>query len=123
MLLVSLALAAAAIALYLLVPALQIHWTQPLPVYGLLVASVAAAVASRRRGALRWIAIAVPGLLAILLLAYTAVLSDLDRRPLAIAVGDRFPDLVLETSTNDSLSTAGLRGKSAALFVFYRGHW
>jgi len=123
MLLVSIALLVAAFALYTLVAALLIYWTQPLPVYALLLASVAAAVASRRRGILRWITIGATGLVMVLFFAYVTFLSKLAPADLAVRAGDRLPDFTLRTSANESFSPSALKGKTAALYVFYRGHW
>ncbi|MGH7822727.1 MAG: hypothetical protein ACREQ9_23465 [Candidatus Binatia bacterium] len=123
MLLVSVGLLVAAFALYTLVPALLIHAEHPLPVYALLLGSVGAAVASRRRGALRWITIGAAALVTLLFVAHTTFVSRLDRGELAVRAGEPFPEFTLETSAKQSFSPSELQGRSAALYVFYRGHW
>jgi hypothetical protein len=123
MLLLALVFVVAGFALYVLVPALLIHSTYPLPVYALLLTAVGAAVASKRRGLLRTLTIGVTSLVAILFFAYTLVLSNLPRGQLAVHPGDRFPDFTLLTSTRESFSPSQLTGQSAALYVFYRGDW
>ena len=123
MLLLSLALLVAAFVLYFEVPALLIYWDYPWPVYALLLAAVGLAVGSRRRGALRYATIGLTGLLTGLFLFETVVVSKLHRQRLAVEAGDRFPDFTLQTSTNEPFSPAQLAGKSAALYIFYRGDW
>lgn len=119
----ALALLVGGVALYVYVPSLLLYWRYPWPVYGLLAAAVL--VASRSRGR-RWARWSVTGLAALLLglfVTYSVSLSYLGEHRLAVAPGDRFPDFELRTSTNETFSPADLRGKSAALFVFYRGDW
>jgi hypothetical protein len=123
MLLLSAALLVTAFALYVMVPALLIYWNHPWPVYLLMVASVASAVASRRRGFLRWSTIGLTGAVTALFVAYVAALSQLDHTQLAVKPGDPFPDFTLRTSTGDPFSPSQLKGRSAALYVFYRGDW
>jgi hypothetical protein len=123
MLLSSLALLVAAFVLYLAVPALLIYWHYPWPVYALLLAAVGLAVGSKRRGALRYATIGVTGLLTGLFFFETIFVSQLHRQRLAVAVGDHFPDFTLQTSTKEPFSPTQLAGKSAALYIFYRGDW
>jgi peptidoglycan/LPS O-acetylase OafA/YrhL len=123
MLLTSLLLLVAAILVYTQLPSMLIYWTYPLPVYALLIGSVAFAVASRRRGVLPWVAVGATGLIAVLFIAYTAVFSRLDTHELSVNAGDPFPEFTLATSTGGSFSPSELKGKKAALYVFYRGDW
>ena len=123
MLLLAFALVAAALVAYTQIPALLIYWTYPWPVYGLLLASVAVAFRSPRRGWRRAATLAFSTAVALLFIVYTLVLSRLGPPNLAVRAGDRFPDFTLRTSTNDTFSPASLYGKSAALYVFYRGDW
>ena len=123
MLLISLGLLIAAFALYVYVPALLIYWAYPWPVYAVMVGAVAAAFASRRVGKLRWATIGFSGLITVLFLTYTLVLSRLDRGELAVHPGDTLPDFTLQTSTKEPFSPSQLKGQSAALYVFYRGDW
>ncbi len=123
MLLFSLALLIGAFVLYTQVPALLIYWKYPWPVYLLLIASAAVALRSRRRGALRFVTFGLTGLLTVLFFLYTLSFSQLQRGSLAVEVGARFPNFTLETSTRERFSSAELAGKSAALYIFYRGDW
>ena len=123
MLLLSLALLVGAFALYVYVPALLIYWTYPWPVYATMLGAVAAAVASRRTGKLRWMTIGFGGLVTVLFLTYTLALSRLSHGELAVRPGDAFPDFTLQTSTKEQFSPSQLKGWSAALYVFYRGDW
>jgi peptidoglycan/LPS O-acetylase OafA/YrhL len=121
--LASLLLLLAAVVVYTQVPAMLIYWTYPLPVYGLLIGSVACAVASRRRGVLRWATVGLTGLVTSLFIAYTALFSRLEAHELTVEVGDSFPEFTVATSTGVSFSPSQLKGKKAALYVFYRGDW
>ena len=123
MLLVSLVLLVGGFALYVWVPALLIYWTYPWPVYAIMVGAVAAAVASRRAGKLRWATIGFTGLITVLFLTYTLILSRLSHGELAVHPGDAFPDFTLQTSTKELFSPSQLKGQSAALYIFYRGDW
>jgi hypothetical protein len=123
MVLLSLALLLAAFGLYVFVPSLLIYWTHPWPVYALLLAAVAAAVASRPRRVLRYALIGATSLVTVLFFVYALALSRLDRGHLLVRAGDPFPDFTLQTSTHEAFSPSQLKGQSAALYVFYRGDW
>jgi hypothetical protein len=123
MLLLSLFLLAAAVVAFVQVPEFLIHSRYPIPVYALLVASTVAALVSRRRGVLRSVAIAGAGLVMVLLVSYTAFFSEIGAVRLALRPGDPFPDFTLQTSTGETFSPSQLHGETAALYVFYRGHW
>lgn len=123
MLLLSLALLVGAVALYVYVPALLIYWTYPWPVYALMLGAVAAAVASRRAGKLRWATVGFTSLITGLFLFFTLMASRLSYGELAVRPGDAFPDFTLQTSTKEPFSPSQLKGQSAALYVFYRGDW
>lgn len=123
MLLGSLLLFIAAIVLYTQLPSMMIYWTYPLPVYALLIGSVAVAAASRRHGVLRWATVGATSLFTALFIFYTAVFSQLDAHELRVKAGDPFPEFTLATSTGSSFSPSQLEGKKAALYVFYRGDW
>jgi len=63
------------------------------------------------------------GLLTALFVVYTLVLSRIDPGQLAVHPGDSFPEFTLPTSTGGTFSPSQLVGRSAALYVFYRGDW
>ena len=123
MLLLALGLLGGAIALYMLLPGLLIHSTYPIPVYALMLASIGVAVSSRRRGILRWLTIGVSGIVTGVFLVATLVASQLHRGALSVHPGDPFPDFTVLTSTHQSFSPSQLNGRSAALYIFYRGDW
>jgi len=123
MLLLSLAFAAAAVALYIESPAMLIYSTYPWPVYVLLVASVSCAFASRRRGILRWATFGGTAFVAGLFILYTVHFSRLAPHELSLKAGDAFPEFTLQTSTGAAFSPSQIRGEKAALYIFYRGDW
>jgi hypothetical protein len=92
-------------------------------VYLLLLGSVASAVASRSRAWLKYPVLGISSGLSLLFIFYTLWLSALPHGEVAVRPGDRFPDFTLQTSKGQSFSPSTLVGKSAALYVFYRGDW
>lgn len=123
MLLISLALLVTAVALYLGAPSMLIYSTYPWPVYVLLIASVAFAFASRRRGVGRWVTVGATGVIAGFFIVYTVFLSRLAPYDLSVHAGDPFPEFQLQTSTGELFSPSQIKGKKAALYIFYRGDW
>jgi hypothetical protein len=123
MLVVSLALAIAGILVFSLIPTYQVYTTYPWPSYLLLALSAGVALRSPARWRRKGSVVALAGTLLVFLVAYTGYLSKLDRPPLAVSIGDRFPDFTLTTSLQDRFSPSDLRGKTAALYIFYRGDW
>lgn len=123
MLIVSLALAAGGILLFWLIPTFQVYASYPWPSYVLLALSVVTALRSPSRWRRKGAVVAVTSALFVLFVVVTAYLPRLDRGPLAVNVGDRFPDFTLMTSIREPFSPRDLRGRTAALYVFYRGDW
>jgi hypothetical protein len=123
MLILSLIFAVAAAVLYVESPSMLIYWRYPWPVYGMLVASVVCALASKRPGALRWVTVGGTALIATLFIVYTLTLSRLSPPELSVKAGDAFPEFQLPTSTGDLFSPSQIKGKKAALYIFYRGDW
>lgn len=122
MLLLAVALVVVAFALYTQVPALLIYWHYPWPVYLVFAAALMAATYARQGWARR----VVVGLVAVVglgFVGFTTVLSQLDHPALALRPGDPFPEFTLQTSARQPFSPSQLRGRSAALYVFYRGDW
>ena len=122
MLALAIALTLGAVLVYVLSPSLLIYSTHPLPVYALLAAALAALTRAPQAKA----RIAV-GMLALLLgggIFYIhSVLSQIPLTPLNLSVGDAFPEVTLPTSTGTNFASAEIRGRSAALYLFYRGDW
>jgi len=123
LLLLSLALLAGGIALCLLAPSLLIYSTYPWPVYVLLLASVGVALASGGRAALRYGTVGLTGLVTVLFLVVTLGIGRLSHGEIAVRAGEPFPDFRLQTSTKEWFSPSQLKGRSAALYIFYRGDW
>jgi len=119
----SLVLVAAAFALYVYSPELFIYASYPLPVYALLVAAIAAAWMSPRRGLARTALVGATALVTGGFLLMTMSLSRLEPVGLAVKVGDRFPDFTLTTSTGESWSPSQIAGSKVALYILYRGDW
>lgn len=122
MLLLAIALLVAGVLAYVLSPSLLLYATHPLPVYALLLAAL---LAAWRAGAARGrLAVVVATVLAATAIFYVhSVRSRTPAPALHVAAGDAFPDLTLPTSTGATFSASDLRGRSAALFLFYRGDW
>jgi hypothetical protein len=123
MLLLSLALAVGGILVFTLIPTYQVYTPYPWPSYLLLALAVGVALRSPSRWRRKGAVVALTSTLLVLLVAYTSYLSGLDRAPLAVNVGDRFPDFTVTTSLREPFSPRDLRGKTAALYIFYRGDW
>ena len=123
MLLLSLALAVGGILVFALIPTYQVYTPYPWPSYLLLALAVGVALRSPARWRRKGAVVALTSTLLVLLVAYTGYLSNLDRAPLAVNVGDRFPDFTVATSSKEPFSPRDLRGKTAALYIFYRGDW
>jgi hypothetical protein len=123
MLFLALMLVVASFVIYSQIPTLLIYWRHPWPVYALLLASLAVAGLSPRRGWRRTVTLGFCTTVTLLFVLYATFFSRLDAPALAIRPGDHLPDFTLRTSTNETFSPTTLHGKRAALYVFYRGDW
>ena len=124
MLLVSIVLLLSAVALYVGSAEILLYSRHPWPVYGLLLAAIAAAAAAARsQRAWRLGVMALAALVAVAVVYVHSFRSSAERPELAVSPGDPFPEFSLATSTGGRFSPSELRGKSAALYVFYRGDW
>lgn len=121
MLVLSIIFVLAAVLLYVLSPGQMIYSTHPWPVYALLGASMAAAMRAGRRGGVA--VLAITAVLTSALFYVHSVRSGTDAGELTVAVGETFPPVNLPTSTNMSFSSAEMLGRSAVLYLFYRGDW
>ena len=121
MLLLSIVLTIGAVLSYVLSPHQLIYSTHPLMAYALF---AAAAVAGWRSGGRsRGVMLAVVVVLVTAIFYVHSVRSRTAAADLAIAPGDPFPAVTLPTSTGVPFSSADLNGRSAALYLFYRGDW
>jgi len=118
----AIALAVCAALLYVLSPQQLIYSSHPLLVYALL---LGAALEAWRSGAGkgRIAVLVVAALLGSAIFYVHSVRSSAPGEGLNLAVGDRFPEVTLPTSTGASFASADLVGRSAALYLFYRGDW
>jgi hypothetical protein len=66
---------------------------------------------------------AVEGIALALLVAYVVKGARFSRGDVAVKVGDRFPAFRLPDSEGGAFESASMVGKSAALYLFYRGDW
>ena len=123
MLIASLALAVVGILLFWFIPTFQVYTAYPWPSYFLLALSVVLAFRSPARWPRKGAVVVLTSALLVLFIGITAYLPRLERAQLAVDVGDRFPDFTLSTSEGESFSPRDLRGKTAALYIFYRGDW
>jgi peroxiredoxin len=71
----------------------------------------------------RYAAVAVTGVAVLALVLYTFAFSRYDRGELRVRPGDPFPEFTLRSSTGEPFSSAQNRGRSTALYIFYRGGW
>jgi peroxiredoxin len=118
----AIALAVCAALLYVLSPEQLIYSTQPLLVYALLLGSALEAWRSGP-GKGRIVALFLAAVLGSAIFYVHSVHSRAPGASLNLAVGDRFPEVTLPTSTGASFASADLIGRSAALYLFYRGDW
>lgn len=122
-LLISVALLAGAVTLYLCWTTLQLHTLHPWPVYFLLAVSLGIALSSRAPRSRKLPVVGLSLLFALAFVGYMESFSMTGKPELAIGIGDPFPDFTLTTSRGDTFSSDSLRGKSRALYLFYRGDW
>lgn len=121
-LLLSTALLVAAVVLYTTSPSQLLYSTHPLAVYALLLSGLGVAWLSNR-GKARLAILVLASAIGAMTFYLHSVRSHTESAELSIAIGDTFPDVVLPTSTGFEFSSAQLRGRTAALYLFYRGDW
>jgi len=102
-----------------------IYRRYPVETYALMLLGVllAWAAARRRRGWKRYAVAGAHAAVTLIILGWTLVYSRLPVHPLPFEVGDAMPAFSLSDQDGGVVSTADLRGRTAALFVFYRGYW
>lgn len=120
MLLLSLALTCAALLLYVFSPGQLIYSSHPVPVYLLLAGSLLALWKSGAGKLRLMLMVFVPALAAGIVYVHS-VKSQTSGGTLTLAIGDRFPEVRLPTSTGTVFSSSQLG--HAALYLFYRGDW
>jgi hypothetical protein len=123
--LLSLVLSAAGFGVYFILLEFGIYRLYPVETYALLLAGTGMALlAATRKGRLwRWALAAGQGLLLLFFLSWTLYFSRMPDHRLAVKPGDAMLDFVLPDQDGQPVSTAALRGKTAALYIFYRGDW
>jgi hypothetical protein len=124
-LLLSFILVYGGIAVYFVLLRFGIYRLYPIEMYLLILGGVLIAfVAAGRRPSWGRYAIAgMHGAVFLLMLGWTLLYSRLPVRPLPVTVGQAMPVFSLTDQDGRAFSTDSQRGKVAALYVFYRGHW
>jgi len=122
---VSLVTAAGGLGLYFLLLHFGIYRRYPVETYLLLgIAALLAWRAARGRGGFwLWSVAAIQGGFLVFFLGWTLVYSRIPLQELPVKPGDAMLDFVLPDQDGSSFSSAALRGKTAALYIFYRGDW
>ena len=125
LILLSFVLVYGGIAIYFLLLKFGIYRLIPIETYLLMLLGVCSMFfAARQRGG--WVRYTVAGLhgaVFLLIIFWTLVYSRLPIHPLPVAVGQEMPSWSLPDQDGRSFSPDSLRGKTAALYVFYRGYW
>ena len=124
-LLLSFVLVYGGIAVYFLLLRFGIYRRYPVEMYLPMLGGVVVAIlAARRRPSwARWAVAGTQGMVFLLILGWTLFYSRLPVRSLPVLVGQAMPVFSLTDQDGQAFSTGSLRGKTAALYVFYRGHW
>ena len=81
---------------------------------------------SAARGKGGWWRYAVCGLvslLSVLFVYWTVVFSQLPDQQLSVSVGEELFPITLKDHNGNTFHSPGLKGKNAALYLFYRGEW
>ncbi len=125
LMLLSFVLVYGGIALYFLLLHFGIYRLFPIETYVLMFLGVSSALAAalRRGGWGRYAVVGLHGAVFLLILFWMQVYSRLPVHNLPVAVGQGMPSWSLADQDGHLFSTDSLRGKTAALYVFYRGYW
>ena len=117
--------AAGGLGLYFLLLHFGIYRRYPVETYLLLGLGAFLAWHAARRGGGFWLwaLAAAQGVFFVLFLGWTLVFSRMPARELAVKPGDPMLDFALPDQDGRAFSSAALRGKTAALYIFYRGDW
>jgi hypothetical protein len=62
-------------------------------------------------------------LLSVLFVYWTLVFSQLPNQQLSVSVGEAFLPITLTDHDGNTFHSPDLKGKNAALYLFYRGDW
>ncbi len=97
----------------------------PLESYALMVIAIWLAwrAARRKGGWWRYASCGFVSLLSVLFLYWTAVFSQLPDQQLSVSVGRELFPITLTDHNGNKFHSQELKGKSAALYLFYRGDW
>ena len=102
-----------------------IYRLYPLESYALMVFAIWLAW-SAARGKGGWWRYAICGfvsLLSVLFIYWTVVFSQLPDQQLSVSVGEKLFPITLTDHNDNTFNSPDLKGKSAALYLFYRGDW
>ena len=80
--------------------------------------------AARRKGGWwRYAACGLVSLLSVLFVYWTVFFSQLPDQQLSVSVDEELFPITLKDHNGNQFNSPDLRGKSAALYLFYRGEW
>jgi len=113
------------IGLYLFLLRLGIYRLYPVETYAAMGVGVWLALTAARSdgGWWRYTVTGLHGLLLVFILYWTLSYSKLPRVSLGVSVGEELPEIALTDADEVSFSSHELKGKTAALYIFYRGDW
>lgn len=89
------------------------------PVESYVIAAAAVVLGVVHGGGVLWTTLILAGLF----VYWTAVYSNMPRKPLTVEVGDPAPDFTLPDARGTPVTLSSFRGKKNVLLIFYRGHW
>jgi len=121
----SFALVYGGIAFYFVLLHFGIYRKYPIETYLLMLLGVlvACAAARRRPGWTRYGIAGAHAAMTLLILGWTLIYSRLPVQPLPFSIGQAMPQFALSDQDGRLISTDTIRGRTAALYVFYRGYW
>jgi hypothetical protein len=125
MVVLSLILMLGGVVLYFVLTFAGFYRLYPVETYALMAIAIWLAWrGARRRGG--WWRYATCGFNCVVLALFvywTMAFSQLPERTLSVSVGEPFIPIALTDHNGGFFNSADLLGKSAALYLFYRGHW
>jgi hypothetical protein len=97
----------------------------PLESYALMVIAIwlSWSAARRKRSWWRYGTWGFVSFLSILFIYWTVVFSQLPDQQLSVSVGEELSPITLTDHNGNKFNSTDLKGKSAALYLFYRGDW
>ena len=102
-----------------------IYRLYPLESYALMVIAIWLAwrVSRSKGGWWRYAICGFVSLLSVLFVYWTVVFSQLPDQQLSVSMGEELFPITLTDHNDNTFNSPDLKGKSAALYLFYRGDW